>query len=103
MQGRREVQAFPKERSLRVLEKQQRQKDYAADAERRVVEYCQVLSDKLEDFDFEGKRSTLAAFDVEVEATPGEISITVVVDPNVTTIARTWALPHARNLRSQWA
>ena len=31
MQGRREAQALPKERSLRVLEEQQRQKDDAAD------------------------------------------------------------------------
>ena len=33
----------------------------------------------------------MAAFGAKVEATKKELPITVVVDPNVTTIGRTWA------------
>ena len=78
-----------KESSLRVLEEQRKQNDDADEAAERVARYCQALSDKLDDLDFEGKRATLAAFGVRFEATRKTLSITVTVDPNCTTIAHT--------------
>ena len=80
-----------KERDLRALEDQQRFKDDAAEVERRIVEVCREVSGKLDGLDFEGKRATLAAFGVKVQATRDEMSMTVVVDPKVTTIAQTLA------------
>ena len=60
-------------------------------AERRITEFCRKLSETLFGLDFEGKRSTLAAFDIKVLATPVELSVIVSVDPDVTTTGRTWA------------
>lgn len=80
-----------KESSLRVLEEQRKKDDDADEAAERVARYCQALSDKVDDLDFEGKRATLAAFGVQFEATRKTLSITVTVDPNCTTIERTLA------------
>ena len=80
-----------KERALRVLEDQQRLKDDASEVEHRIIEVCRKVSDKLDTLDSEGKRATFAAFGVKVQATRDEMSMTVVVDPKVTTIGRTLA------------
>ena len=80
-----------KERALQVLEDQQRHRDDAAEVERRIVEICQQVSQKLECLEFEGKRATLAAFGAKIEATREEMSITIVVDPKFTTIGQTLA------------
>ena len=80
-----------KERSLRVLEEQQKQRDDEDAAEARIKEFCDRLAAKLPGLDFDGKRATLAAFGVKVLATVTELSVTVVVDPNVTTIEQTLA------------
>ena len=94
-----------KETTLRVLEEQQRQKDDAAEAGQRIVQFCGSLSERLDNLDFDGQRATLAAFGVSVEATREELAITVVVDPNlttdVTTIAHTLALRRGRSCRSR--
>ena len=78
-----------KERALWVLEDQQRQKDDAVEVESRIVEICKQVSEKLDSLDFDGRRATLAAFDVRVQATREELSMTIVVDPKLTTIAQT--------------
>ena len=78
-----------KERTLRTLKEQQRQRDDAANAEQRITDFCSKLSERLPALDFEGKRSTLAAFGVKALATPVDLSVTVSVDPNVTTIEQT--------------
>ena len=52
---------------------------------------CREVSKTLEGLDFEGKRATLAAFGARVQVTREEMSITVVVDPKVTTTAQTLA------------
>ena len=57
--------------------------------ERHIVGHCQVLSRKLEDLDFEGKRSVFGAFCLKVDPTREDISITVVVDPVFLTIEQT--------------
>ncbi len=80
-----------KEEELLLLEAQQQQNDDAKEAGSRVAGYCQAVSDKLDDLDLEGKRATLAAFGVKFEATRENLSITIRVDPNCTTIARTLA------------
>lgn len=80
-----------KESALRVPEEQQRQKDDAAEAGQRIAQFCQPVHETLDDLDFDGQRATLATFGVHVEATRGEVSITVRVDPNATTIGRTLA------------
>lgn len=80
-----------KEEALLLLETQQQQNHDAEEAGRRVAQYCQAVSDKLDDLDLEGKRATLAAFGVKFEATRDKLSITVRIDPNCTTIARTSA------------
>ena len=80
-----------KEEELLLLEAQHQQHDSAEEAGRRVAEYCQVVSDKLDDLDLEGKRAALAAFGVKFEATRENLSITIKMDPNCTTIARTLA------------
>jgi hypothetical protein len=82
-----------KERALRILEEQQRFQDDAAEMELRIVEQCRELSRRLENLDFEGKRGVFAAFGLMVEATREGVSITVVVDPEFTTIAQTSASP----------
>ena len=76
-----------KQRQLRILEEQQKSKDEAAEAERRIAEYCQRFEEGLENLDIEGKRATLAAFGVRVEATPEELSTTITVDPAATTMS----------------
>ncbi len=80
-----------KEEELLLLAAQKQQNDDAEEAGRRVAEYCQAVSDKLDDLDLEGKRATLAAFGVKFEATRDDLSITIRIDPNCTTIARTLA------------
>ena len=92
-----------KEASLRLLEEQQTQQDDAAEAGRRIAQYCETLAGRLVDLDFDGQRATLAAFGVGVEATREELAITVVVDPNVTTIEHTLASPRVRTGRSRLA
>ena len=80
-----------KEEALLLLEAQQQQNHDAEEAGRRVAQYYQAVSDKLDDLDLEGKRATLAAFGVKFEATRDRLSITVRIDPNRTTTARTLA------------
>ena len=80
-----------KEATLRLLKEQRRQNDDAADVAARVAEYCQLLSEQLDNLDLEGKRGTMAAFGVEFEATRDVLSISIRIDPKSTTIARTWA------------
>ena len=80
-----------KERALQALEDQQRHKDDAGKVERRIIEACREVSKRLDGLDSEGKRATLAAFSVRVQATREEMSMTVVVDPSVTTIVQTSA------------
>ena len=80
-----------KERALQALEDQQRHKDDAAEIERRVIEACREVSNRLDGLDFEGKRATLAAFGARVQATREEMSMTIVVDPDVITTEQTSA------------
>ena len=80
-----------KERSLRVLEEQERLQDDAADMERRIVGQCLKLAERLGNLDFEGKRAMFAALGLKVEATRDDVSITVVLDPKFTTTERTLA------------
>ncbi len=49
---------------------------------------CREVSKRLDGLDFEGKRATFGA---RVQATREDMSMTVVVDPKVTTTARTSA------------
>ena len=88
-----------KERTLRTLKEHQRQRDDAANAEQRITDFCRKLSERLPALDFEGKRSTLAAFGVKALATPVDLSVTVSVDPNVTTIEQTLGSPLAATVR----
>ena len=92
-----------KERALQALEDQQRHKDDAAEVERRIIEACREVSKRLDGLDFEGKRAAFAAFGVRVQATREEMSMTIVVDPSVTTIVQTWASRHEHNHRCRWA
>ena len=78
-----------KERELSVLEEQRKQRDAGNHAEEQIEAFCRRMSENLDNMDFDGKRATLAAFGVKVQATPENISITVVVDPNVTTMETT--------------
>ena len=80
-----------KEKDLLLLEAQQQQIHDGEEVGRRVIEYCQELSEKLDDLDLEGKRATLAAFGVSYEATRASLTITVRIDPKCTTTARTLA------------
>lgn len=92
-----------KERALRVLEDKQKFRDDAALNLSRIVELCRQLSDRLEEQDEEGKRTILASFNVRVDATREELSVTVTVDPNFTTTERTWASPRERSHRCRSA
>ena len=92
-----------KESALRVPEEQQRQKDDAAEAGRRIAQFCQPVRETVDDLDFDGQRATLAAFGVHVEATRGEVSITISVDPSVTTIERTLGWICTRRPCRPWA
>ena len=80
-----------KERSLRVLEDQQRYRDDVSEVEARIFEACREIAKKLDTLDFEGRRAAFAAFGVKVQATREDMSMTVVVDPRVTTIGQTLA------------
>ena len=80
-----------KEQTLRSLEAQQRQNYDVSATEQRFAEFCREVSAALPGLDFEGKRSTLAAFGVKVLATPIDLSVIVSVDPDVTTIEQTSA------------
>ena len=92
-----------RERTLQVLEEQQRQRDEVGLAERRVVELCNTFSEKLKNTSFEGKRATLGAFNVKTRVNRENISITMEVNPKFTTTERTWALQRGRSLRNRWA
>ena len=92
-----------KESALQALEDQQRHRDDAAEVERRIVEVCREVSKRLDGLDFEGKRATFAAFGAKVQATREEMSMTVVVDPKVTTIVQTLASRRGRSRRCRWA
>ena len=85
-----------KQSTLRLLQEQQRQRDDVAEAAERISAYCERLAQTVDELDFDGQRALLAAFGVRVEATRDDVSITVVVDPNVTTIAHTleWKSNH---------
>ena len=69
------------------MEEQQKSKDDAAEAERRIAEYCQRFEKGLDNLDIEGKKATLGAFGVRVEVTPEELSITITADPAATTMS----------------
>ena len=92
-----------KKGALQALEDQQKHKDDEAKIERRITEACGEISKELDGLDFEGKRATFAAFGVKVQATRDDMSMTMVVDPNVTTIAQTLALRRGRNRRCRLA
>jgi hypothetical protein len=72
-----------KERSLTVLDEQRRKKDDAEAAEARIVEFCERVSEGLEDTSPDRKRATLAAFQTKVQATRADLQVTVTVDPCV--------------------
>ena len=95
--------AEEKERALQALEDQQRHKDDVSEVEARIFEACREIAKKLDTLDFEGKRAAFAAFGVKVQATREDMSMTVVVDPKVTTIERTLALLRGRSRRCRWA
>ena len=78
-------------------------RDNAAEIRDRIADYCRQLESKLANLEFDGKRATLAAFGVKVQTTRDEMSMTVVVDPRVTTIAQTSALLRERSRRCRWA
>ena len=75
-----------KERELGVLEDQQNKKDDALHAKERIAEYCRRLEEGLDDLEVEGKRATLAAFGVKVEATREDLKVTMEINPGATTI-----------------
>ena len=79
-----------KEQDLRVLEEQQKVRDDGAEMEGRISELCQRFAEKLDGMDFEEKRATLGAFSVKVLASRDELSISLIVDPNVVTTEQTW-------------
>ena len=80
-----------KESDLLILTKQQQERDNVAVAGQRIGAFCRILADTLNGLDFDGRRATLAAMRVAVEATRDELSVRVVVDPGFTTTERTWA------------
>ena len=88
-----------KELALRVLEEQERLRDDAADVERRIVEQCHRLVERLDTLDFDGKRALFSALGLKVEATREDVSITVVLDPKFTTTEQTLASPRERSRR----
>ena len=84
------------EEQLNQLEQQQALNDDAKEAERRITEYCRMVSEGLDNLDHEGKIAMLSAFNVRVAATRDDVSITAVVNPaaldqEITTIERTSA------------
>ena len=80
-----------KETELRELEDQQKLEADSVETEHRIRELCGEFAAKLATLDYDGKRSTLAAFGIKVEATREELLTTLVVGPKFTTIARTSA------------
>ena len=52
-----------KERSLLILDEQRRRKDDAAAAEARIAEFCERMTEGLEDADADRKRATFAVRD----------------------------------------
>ena len=78
-----------KERSLRILEEQQKAKDDATLAGERVAKYCQRFWEGLEELDLEGRRALFAAFEVKVVATKEDLQVTITVDPGATTMSPT--------------
>ena len=78
--------------ALRALEEQLKQKDDAAEVERRIVAVCREVSEKLDSLGYEGKWATFAAFATKVNVTRDDMSMTVVLDPKVTTTEQTLAM-----------
>ena len=76
-----------KERSLLILDEQRRRKDDAVAAEARIAEFCERMTEGLEDADADRKRATFAAFQIKVEATKEDLQVTVTVDPSATIIS----------------
>ena len=76
-----------KEQALRALEEQQRNREAAAEADDRIREFCERISERLKDLDFDGKKAVLSALGTRVVVTKESISITVVVDPEVTAVS----------------
>ena len=84
-----------KERELGVLEDQQNKKDDVLHAKERIAEYCRRLEEGLDNLEVEGKRATLAAFGVKVEATREDLKVTMEINPGATTIQLSsgWLIP----------
>ena len=76
-----------KERSILILDEQRRRKDDAVAAEARIAEFCEWMTEGLEDADADRKRATFAAFQIKVEATKEDLQVTVTVDPSATIIS----------------
>ena len=76
-----------KEQALGALKEQQRNVDAASVVKEQIEEYCRRISESLDDLDFEGKRAVMAAMGVRGEVTEESLSITMVVDPSVTTVS----------------
>ena len=77
-----------KERSILILDEQRRRKDDASAAEARIAEFCERMTEGLEDVDADRKRATFAAFQIKVEATKEDLQVTVTVDPSATIISQ---------------
>ena len=75
-----------KQQALRVLEMQLQQRGDVVEMERRIVEMCSSVSEKLDELDFDGKRATLGAFGVKLVVSREELSITMVVSPEFAAI-----------------
>ena len=76
-----------KEQALEALKEQQRNAEAASVVKEQIEEYCRRMTERLGDLDFEGKRAVMAALGVRGEVTEESISITMVVDPSVTTVS----------------
>lgn len=77
-----------KKQKLRALEEQQRNQRAATEARDQITEYCGRMAENLENLDFEGKRAVLSALGVRGTVTHESMSITVVVDPDATTMSQ---------------
>lgn len=80
-----------KESDLLVFTEQQKERDAVAVAGQRIGTFCRNLSETMDGLDFDGRRATLAAMGVAVEATRDELTVRVVVDPEFTSTGHTWA------------
>ena len=76
-------------KELQVLEGQEWQREELSELERRVREVCQLVSDRLDRLDAEGRRAVYAAFGVSVKADLNHLLITLRVSPECTTTERT--------------